>query len=208
MSKITKLESQKNNKNRVNIFIDDEFATGCFIDLVSKYSLHKGKEISISSLKELIKEDEFICLRSKIFMYTERSFKTELEARRKLIEQGANEKEIEDLILLLKEYRYVDDDTYIDSFVKSKIGMWSIKKIEYKLIEKGIEKEKIKEYFEENDYKEEEFDVVLKIAKAKYEILLKKDTNKVKNKEKIYNFLITKGYNYGIIKSVLEVVVE
>ena len=43
--KVTEIEIQKNNTERVNIYINNEFAFPCSSELVYKYGLQKGKEI-------------------------------------------------------------------------------------------------------------------------------------------------------------------
>ncbi|MCD3298125.1 recombination regulator RecX, partial [Clostridium botulinum C/D] len=42
---ITKIEIGKKNKNRVNIYLDEEFAFACSADLVYYYKLAKGTRI-------------------------------------------------------------------------------------------------------------------------------------------------------------------
>lgn len=41
MNKITNVEVQKKNKNRVNVYIDEEFAFGCDAEIVYKYGIKK-----------------------------------------------------------------------------------------------------------------------------------------------------------------------
>lgn len=41
---ITKVEVQKNNKNRVNVYVDEEYAFSCAAEVVYKYDLKKGKD--------------------------------------------------------------------------------------------------------------------------------------------------------------------
>ena len=54
MGKITKIESQRGNPNKVNVFIDDEFCTGAERRIVESLGIEIGKEIECEELKELI----------------------------------------------------------------------------------------------------------------------------------------------------------
>ena len=58
--KITKLEVQKNDKNRVNLYVDDEFYSGIPAELVYLEHLKTGLEIDEKDLKKIIFEQE-IC---------------------------------------------------------------------------------------------------------------------------------------------------
>ena len=52
--KITKLEVQKNDKNRVNLYVDDEFYSGIPAELVYLEHLKTGLEIDEKDLKKII----------------------------------------------------------------------------------------------------------------------------------------------------------
>ena len=58
MAKITKIEIQKRNKERVNIYIDDEYAFSTFIDIVYKEGLSKGQEVNKEKYDDIIKQIE------------------------------------------------------------------------------------------------------------------------------------------------------
>ena len=46
MAIITKIEAQKKNTDRVNIYINDEFFMSVFTELVYTFNLKKGMEIN------------------------------------------------------------------------------------------------------------------------------------------------------------------
>ena len=53
---ITKLEIQKRNQERVNVFIDDEFAFG--LSLIDAAKLRKGQQLSEIEIEALQNEDD------------------------------------------------------------------------------------------------------------------------------------------------------
>ena len=58
MSKITKIEPQVKNKDRVNIYLDGEFKLGCSLELAMLNHLKNDVEISDEQLEQLVFENE------------------------------------------------------------------------------------------------------------------------------------------------------
>ena len=60
MAKITKIEVQKKNKERVNLFLDEEYAFSLSMELVYKEGLKKNQEIDAKRLELLAEEESII----------------------------------------------------------------------------------------------------------------------------------------------------
>ena len=58
MSTITRLQIQKNNKERVNVFLDDEYAFAVALDIAVE--LRKGQELVLTLLLELLLDKQRI----------------------------------------------------------------------------------------------------------------------------------------------------
>ena len=54
---ITKLEIQKNNKDRVNLYLDEKYYSGISLELVVREHLKVGLDIDEEYLRNLILED-------------------------------------------------------------------------------------------------------------------------------------------------------
>lgn len=203
MSKvITKIEAQKKKENRVNIFINDEFAFGCSSELVYYYNLTKGKEIDIEELKEVIVEDNYLTAKSKALKYIERALKSEFQVREFLQKKEYDEDAIGRVIEFLKEYKFIDDEYYAKAFVTQNMRIEGKGNIKYKLIKKGISEDVINSILNEIPSEDEET-VALKLAEKKLKVLCKNEGNINKIKSKLNTFLISKGYNFDTIKSVV-----
>ena len=85
---ITKVEVQKNNKNRVNVYVDEEYAFSCAAEVVYKYDLKKEKTIKVDELREIINEDNYMKAKNSALRYIERTYKTEKEMQDKLFKKG------------------------------------------------------------------------------------------------------------------------
>ena len=60
MNIITKIEVGKRNKERVNIYIDEEFAFSLSAEIVYKENLAPKQTVDVEKLIKLAKEDEFM----------------------------------------------------------------------------------------------------------------------------------------------------
>ncbi len=84
MPKITKIEIQKNNKDRVNIYLDGEYALAINAELIYKENLKVKDDVDISKLQEIAEKESYIRCKESAIKIIERSYKTEKEIRDKL----------------------------------------------------------------------------------------------------------------------------
>ena len=131
--------------------------------------------------------EEFDDLKTKVLKYILYKKRTEQEVRQKF--KGCKEDMLNDIIDYLKDLNYINDIEYIEKTIKEYKNMksMSIKEITYKLLGKGIKKDFIEKYVDEN--KEGLLDYELKSARKL--MVKKKGTQK---REDIINLLIRKGY--------------
>lgn len=203
MPKITKIEIQKNNKDRVNIYLDGEFSLAIYAELVYKENLKIKDEIDIVKLKEIAEKEAYIKCKESAIKIIERNYKTEKEVRDRLKQKGYEEKQINSSIDFLKEYNFLNDDSYAKLFIKDKLGTKGSQKIKYDLMKKGISKEIIEENLINID-KCKEKESALNVARKKYESIRKKESDKYKLSGKLYKFLISRGYGYEIVTDVVK----
>lgn len=203
MNKITNIEIQKRNEERVNIYIDNEFAFACYKELVYKEGLKKEMEVEIDSLKKIIAEEEFLKCKNSALRIVEKAYKTEKEMVDKLLQKGYEGIIIEKTIAFLKEYNFLNDEKYTLMYAKDKSKVQGKNKIKYSLMKKGIDKETIENTLDSIDNNVEE-ETAYNLAIKKYRILSKKENDKYKLNQKLIRFLLGKGYDYGLIKDVIK----
>lgn len=207
MNKITKVELQKRNKSRVNIYVDEDYAFSCDAELVYTYKLRVNEVIDLNSVKEVVFEDNYIKAKRDALRTMERSFKTEKQIYNKLMEKGYEERIIEKVMLFLENYNFVDDKKYVDAYVKDKIGTQGRDKIYYSLAGKGVDSETIKQKLESVD-EEVEFEGAKKLAIKKYNTLVKRENDTKKISQKLNVFLASKGYSWEIIRRVTNQIIK
>ncbi|WP_027626804.1 recombination regulator RecX [Clostridium lundense] len=199
---ITKVELQKRNKNRVNIYVNEEFLFACSAEIIYRYNLKAGKNIDIPIIEKIIEEDNYIKCKNDSLRFMERSFKTEKQIYDKLLGKGYDNKTIEKVINSLKEYNLIDDSKYVEMYIKEKSKSEGKNKIKYSLLQKGIDENIVRQKLENMD-SNIEAEALVKIAENKYNQLVKREEDKRKLYKKLGDFLIRKGYSFDDIKPIL-----
>ena len=207
MNIITKIEVGKRNKERVNIYIDNEYAFSISAELVYKENIKVKDEINVERLKKLADEDNYIKCKNSALKIIERTYKSEKELRDKLVLKGYDDHIIKLTINFLREYNLLNDTNYAKMYVKDRSRNQGKNKIKYKLIQKGIDENIIEEELNKID-KDEIKEVAYEMALKKYRVLSKRENDNYKLTQKLYRFLMGKGYDYDLIKDVVKSIVK
>lgn len=184
---ITKIEIQKKNKNRVNLYIDEEFYCGLSLETIMKNHLKEGQSINESSLEYLICETEKEMALNKAVSYISKCQKTKQEIFKYLLQKGFDEQIINIVIEKLQEYNYVNDELYAKNYIKFKNKNNGSRKIEMELKQKGVAENIAKECLEQYSCDRES---VLPVA-LKY---MKNKEKDLKTKQKAYRHLASRGF--------------
>lgn len=197
---ITKIEKQKNNEEKYNIYIDGEYLFSLPIDLLHQLKLKEDMLVNPEELQEIVYRAQY----SKAFSYSLHllavSNKTEYQIRKKLSEKSYDENIIEEIIVKLKELKYINDEIFTESWIKSNMEAASINNtiIYNKLRQKGIPKALIDEKLA--DAPIDEIASALKIAEKKVNSL--KGDNRQK-RMKLFSFLYNKGFKSDTCRKVV-----
>lgn len=199
MSKITKIEAGKRNKDRANIYIDDEYAFSVNMEIVYKFGLKEKEEVNKERLLEISISENLSKCKETALRTVERSYKTEKEIRDKLLLKEFDDETIEKTVEFLKEYGFIDDSKFVRMFVKDRIRNQGKNKIKYALLQKGVNKYLIDEVFEELD-RDDEIKRAIELCEKKYLSIIKRESDDFKIKNKITRYLLGRGYDYDIAK--------
>ena len=207
MAVITKIEVQKRNKDRVNIYLDNEYAFSISMELVYKESLKPKMEIDVERLKDIADKEGYLKCKNTALRIIERSFKTEKEMRDKLKEKEYTDNQIEKTIEFLREYNFINDESYVKAYINDKLASRGRQKIKYDLIKKGVGRNLIDEKLSCID-SDDEKNTAFNLAKKKYNSIKKSESDTYKLSGKLYRFLMSKGYNYELVKDVVKEVMN
>ena len=205
MAKITKLEVQQRNKERVNIYIDDNFFLGVNAEIIYDLNLKKGDEVDEEKLKSLIDKEGLSKAKNKAMSILNRTAISEKKLREKLSDYS--DEIVDEVINKLKEYGFINDKDLARRIANdnSNISRFGKNKIRQNLYRKGISKDDIDEAVEEID-SNEQYENALYLARKRYKNLKGEDNRKVY--QKLTQHLAYKGFSYDIIKSVIQEVMN
>ncbi len=216
MPKVTLVEPQKKNPKRFNIFLDGVFAFGADEDLIVSYRLIPGKVIQKEDLDKLIYEAEIGKLMERMYGLFSvrqrsekevRSYLKNLSFKRKLKEKEEISDIIIDLLIeRLKQKGLVNDLEFAKAWVEArrKSKQKGVKALKMELFQKGIEREIIEEVIshQASVVSEEE------LARQALEKKMKswRNLSALEFKKKAYEFLMRKGFDYSVVKEVIELI--
>ena len=205
--KITNIEQQKKNKNRMSIYIDNEYAFGLNISIYEKYNLKKNMEVTEDFIQEvLINEEKNKAVNQGLKILTA-SQKTEKEVRDKLGVLDFEKDIIDYAVDYLKDQRYINDEQYTESFIKDQLNFSKDgrRKIRTKLYRKGIDMETVDRKISEID--DDVFiENALFVARKRLKTMTFGDEHE--RDQKIFRFLFYKGYDFDIVKKAVGIIDE
>lgn len=144
MPKITRITTQKRNKQRYNIYLDqkgkDSYAFSVDEDILIKYMLRKGMEVDQETIDTLMEKDSFHKAFTLALNYLSYRMRSEKEIRTYLMDKEIDDEKIEYVVKRLKEENYLNDKEFAIALVRTRIqtsskGPLLVKK---ELYEKGV----------------------------------------------------------------------
>ena len=201
MAIITKIEAQKRSKDRVNIYVDEEYFMAVYAELVYTHSLKKGIEIDKDSLESLLHDEIYMKAKNKALSILSKSDQSEKKRREKLL-NDYDENIVEEVIEFLKGYKLINDNLLAEKIVHDNMNLskFGKNKIKQNLYNKGIAASDIQDAISQID-PDEEYENAKYLAEKRLKRLKGEDKNKIN--QKIYQHLAYKGFSYDIIKRVL-----
>lgn len=180
--------------DRYKLYLDGEFAGVFEAEILARHCLKSGEKYSEDFFKELtIENGDYACF-NRGLNAVEKSMKSEKMLKTYLKEKGYPISCINKAIEKLKDYGYIDDLSFVDNYISSYSSTKSKRKIKYDLLAKGIKEDIIESKLndiDDNDEREKCFKFASKYMKNKEFDL--------KNKQKFYNHLLSKGFDYDMI---------
>ena len=201
MGIITEISHQR-NKKRVNIFVDNEFKSGLELETAVKFGLKVGKVIDDAELENIIQESETSSAFNVALNFISAMPKSKFEVKQKLKKKEYSNDIIENTILKLEEYNYINDFEYAKMYISS-VSKRSKREISQKLRAKGISADIISELLLEIDDESEEKNAQQYALKY----MKNKDINE-KSKSNLVANLVRKGYSYDLSMNVLNFIIS
>nr|MBP3599266.1 regulatory protein RecX [Eubacterium sp.] len=126
--------------------------------------------------------------------------RTRKELEERLYRAGFSEKASEEAVSYAEHYGYINDRRYVETYIMFQQGKRSRKEITYKLVEKGIARDLIREVFLEADYEGEEEAVERLLPKK----LKGRSVSELsyEERQKVMAYFRRKGFDLNCVKNV------
>jgi regulatory protein len=196
--KITALKSQKRNRQRINVYLDGEFAFG--LSRITAAWLEVGQKLSDEKIKELQAADEIEIAYQRSLNTLSYRPRSEKEIWDNLRKHGTLDEVIENVIERLRRNRLVDDKGFAREWVKnrSEFRPRGKRALTAELRKKGIKIDIINSVLQDIDEDELAYQAAIKQSR-KYRRLDWKAY-----RVKMLSFLARRGFNYEVARPVVE----
>lgn len=196
--KVTALKAQKRNSNRINVYLDDEFAFG-----LSRFAaawLQIGQKLSAEKIQELQDIDAQEVANQRALNFISYRVRSEAEVRKNLEKHDTPAEIIAEVLARLRKNGLVDDAQFALTWVenRSTFRPRGRRALAMELRQKGISDETIDEVLQDLDEDNLAYQAALKQSR-KYGGL-----EWMAFRKKMSAFLARRGFNYGVAKPVIE----
>lgn len=195
---VTKIEPF--GKERSRVYIDEELAFVLYRGELSRYEIKEGCGLSEDTYWEIM--ETVLAKRAKLrCMNLLKSMdRTEFQLRQKLVQGDYPKEIIDEALAYVKHYGYVNDVAYAERYIDSRQEKESRPEITRALRQKGIAKDIIEAAFEEREPVDEET-LICRWMEKKH---MEPGTASPKEKQKMYMFLMRKGFSAGAVARALK----
>ena len=200
---ITKLEIQKKNKHRYNLYIDDKFNCGIHEDVIINLNLKTGMAVDENFFQNILQVEQQAKAKSDALQYIGYRMRSILEVEKKLLDLGYEPSMITNTIEFLKEHNLLNDSAFAQAYIsdKSNISRHSLRRIKYDLNKKGISDSTFEEACK--DYLKKDEENLMYLLPIKYKSLKKRHGDQAYILEqKLFAFFYQKGFSIDTIKDV------
>ncbi|MBC8042619.1 MAG: regulatory protein RecX [Rhizobacter sp.] len=199
---ITKIEYQKNDRDRISIFIDGEFAFGVSEELLLKFALKKGQEVEPEQVKAWMAEKEYFEAKTSALNYLSMRVHSTKELKDKLKKKGFGLDAISRVLVRLEELGLTDDKRFAEVLLRDKLRKpIGKRRLQQELYKKGIKRDMASEVMEATDLNA---DALCQTAAERKLRSLQKEPDKQKAKRKLIDFLMRRGFEWEVIRPVVE----
>ena len=197
MRKITAIEVQKKHSNRVNIYLDGEFAFG--LARITAAWLRVGQELDEKKIEQLQAEDARERALQQALLFLSYRARSESEIRKNLQKHEIPEAVIEETLERLRSNKLADDDQFARAWVENRSNFRprSRRMMALELRQKGLDDEVMRSALANVD------DEVLAYEAASKRAARLKGLERSEFKIKLSGFLARRGFSYSVIAPVV-----
>jgi len=197
MKKITAITVQKKSPNRVNIYLDGEFAFG--LARITAAWLKNGDELSDEKIADLLTEDSRERAYQQAMLFLSYRARSEKEIRQNLLKHEIPEEVVENTLERLRKAGLANDNDFARAWVENRntFRPRSKKALAIELRQKGLDDEAIQASLSDVDEEALAYETGLKRA-TRLKALERSEFRK-----KLSEFLVRRGFSYSVVAPVV-----
>lgn len=198
MGTITALKAQKKNPNRVNVYLDGQFALG--LDATVAAWLRVGQELQPEKIADLTAKDEVEKAKESALNFISYRPRSIAEVERNLKTKAYTEEAIAEAITRLEAVGLLDDTAFARYWLEQRdtFKPRSTRALQQELYQKGVARSIIDEVLSEFD----ETDAARRAAEKK--VRRYQHLPEFEFKQKLGQFLQRRGFSYGIVRQITD----
>jgi regulatory protein len=191
---ITALQLQKRNKDRVNVFLDGEYAFA--VSLNAAAALKKGQRLSRAEVEALKQDGEVDLAFQRAVRYLGMRPRSSAEIVTYLKRKEVDESVVEVVVHRLNERGYLDDEAFARFWVenRNRFRPRGAQALRHELRQKGVERETIDTALEEQDEEGAAW------AAVEGKIGRWADLEKSEFEQKLMALLARRGFRYDVCR--------
>lgn len=205
--RITALQPQATNPNRINLFVDDHFLLGVNTLIVLHMALEVGQELSSAQLEQLRSEEALQQAVDRAYNYLSFRPRSREEVRRYLRRKETPPELIDPVMERLDKLDLVNDRSFTSFWVETReqFSPRGARAIKNELRMKGVEREVVDELI--NDEQDEER--ALRAAQKKaFSLIRIPDMDYATFRNRLGSFLQRRGFGYDVVSKTVKAMWE
>ena len=199
---ITQLVAAKRSKDRVNVYLDGEYALQIHIDLVHKYLLKKGTDFNESLQMQVKTDSRKMTVRSVALNFASYAPRTEWQVRKKLRSMDYEDEECDNAVAFLKEFGYLDDRKFAGAYIRDALSRraTSSGRLRQDLRKRGVRDEDIAHALQTNFPHDRTMELARAAAQKKLRAIDYKTAEK--KQRSLRDYLIRQGFDFAVVRQV------
>lgn len=202
MAVISKIEVQKKDQERFNIYVDGAFKAGISIDTLVAFNLKKGDTVDEAQIERILAREYQQQANNQALNYLSHRKRTRHEIATHLADKDYTETVIAEAIAYCERLRLIDHEDYVESLKNTMLRTTDKgpEVFRQKLYKAGIEKPLIEAGVEQY-VAEHPFEQIYQIAEK---IVRQKKGPVAKVRQQVQQGLMQKGYQLETIHAVID----
>lgn len=197
---VTLVETQQKRRDRVNVYIDDQFAFSLASIVAEAAGLRRGLHLTDSEIESLKERDSFQKAFDSALNFLSYRPRSEQEVRLNLRRKKVPDDLAERVIGRLKETKLIDDSSFAEYWRQNRetFSPRGQRAIRMELRRKGVSQDTIEQALPE---KADETESALRIGSKKAAKIAASDFREFR--QKLGGYLLRRGYDYDVVSSVV-----